>query len=157
MVLACLSKKVWLKAQIRSVRVNTVYWSLSLSSISLLSGFSHFRSLSHHVIVLYSVYPTTHALWARPRIQQLYPLQKRNTYIKKRYPGYDTTDGVFWSSGEYAFTPSLPLLPGLLWPEVVVVVVVAVRVLCVSDRSIWTLFVLERNTWNHITVYKLLY
>ena len=48
-------------------------------------------------------------------------------------------------------SPSLSLLPGSLWPGMVV----PVRVTSVGQTDLWKLFVLDRNTWYYTTVHKL--
>ena len=48
---------------------------------------------------------------------------------------------VIWS------TPSLPLLPGPLWPEVVI----SVRIPCMGQIE---LLMLDNKNWNHLTVCK---
>ena len=55
----------------------------------------------------------------------------------------------FWSLGKSGVIPSLLLLSDSLWPREVV----PVEVPSMGQINAWKLLVLDRNTWNHITIW----
>ena len=55
------------------------------------------------------------------------------------------------SSERYKVTPSLALLPGLLWSRVVVLI----SPICRSNISVWKLLVLDSSTWYIVCANKL--
>ena len=57
----------------------------------------------------------------------------------------------FWSSWEWGVTPFIAIFP---WFTLTLSVGPYISSIYRSYRSIWKLLVLERNTWNQITVYK---
>ena len=98
-------------------------------------------SLTHPVPMIY------HVRGGR-KICPRHPLQKDKTNTKKRRR-YCTKQHrfvklQFWSFQKGRMTPSLSLLSGSLFLDW--------KHLLESHSSIWKLFILARNTWNHMCI-----